>query len=115
MGNRENMTETQFESQNYPYRKWDVLPKVEGVKAIPTNEKSKSHILYQTTSSQYGKLPATKFEFPVERHPLKQTISTYQGNSLGIRSGALNNSRTPNPLGEDDMYTAQAARAKHKL
>merc|ERR1711990_662952 len=111
--NLQNMVETEFESTNYPYRKWDILPKVEGVKAIPTDEKSKHHILYQTSSQAYGQIAATKFELPVERHPLRQTISKYQGTSLGHRSGYLNNSRSPNPLGEDGMYSAAAARVKH--
>lgn len=84
-----------------------MLPKVEGVKAIPTDEKSKRHILYQTTSQAYGQvsliifvfwiveifipsktvfqvkysiqITPTKFELPVQRHPLHQTISKYQG------------------------------------
>ena len=147
-------------------RKWDVLPKVEGVKAIPTDEKSKRHILYQTTSQAYGQvsftifvfrivvfflfdlfqvkyfiqITPTKFELPVQRHPLHQTISKYQGSgeyltsfktlkffnsydidklnifsALGHRSGMLNNSKSPNPLGEDGMYTAAASRVKHQL
>merc|ERR1712062_378709 len=113
---KEKMVETgtEFESVNYPYRKWDILPKVEGVKAIPTDGKSKNHILYQTTSQSYGQIAATKLELPVERHPLRQTISKYQGTSLGHRSGYLNNSRSPNPLGEDGMYSAAAARVKHQ-
>ena len=41
------------------FRKWDVLPKVEGVKAIPTDEKSQRHILYQTTSQAYGQVSLT--------------------------------------------------------
>merc|ERR1719431_1881425 len=106
---------SEYESNNYPYKKIDVLPKVEGNKSVPRGPQFKKHILYQTTSQSYGKIPASKFELPLQRHPLKQTISAYQGSALGHRSGALNNTKTSVPLGEDGMYAAQLSQQKHAL
>ena len=36
------------ESTDYPYSKTNILPKVEGFKAVPRDPESKAHILYQT-------------------------------------------------------------------
>ena len=44
------------ESTDYPYNKVNILPRVEGFKAIPRNPESKAHILYQTTSQAYGQV-----------------------------------------------------------
>ena len=44
------------ESTDYPYSKTNILPKVEGFKAVPRDPESKAHILYQTTSQAYGQV-----------------------------------------------------------
>ena len=44
------------ESTDYPYNKVNILPKVEGFRAVPRDPESKAHILYQTTSQAYGQV-----------------------------------------------------------
>ena len=44
------------ESKDYPYSKTNIVPKVEGFKAVPRDPESKAHILYQTTSQAYGQV-----------------------------------------------------------
>ena len=58
----------------YLFRKWDVLPKVEGVKAIPKDPAKADHSLYKTSNSTYGKVKLFYFTKGSSRAGLPRTF-----------------------------------------
>ena len=67
------------ESTDYPYNKVNILPKVEGFRAVPRDPESKAHILYQTTSQAYGQVALeVKFCFLTFYHRSKRQNSSCQ-------------------------------------
>ncbi|CBY21629.1 unnamed protein product [Oikopleura dioica] len=109
------MVVDKFESQDYPYRKFDVIPKVEGIASIPKDQKKPANPLYRTSNGTYGGIPMSKFDRPASHNPIKATITKYKSHSLGERNGAMNCSKDSLPLGMDGMYSAARARAQHEI
>ena len=51
----------------FEFRKWDILPKVEGFRAIPKDPATSVNPLYRTTASAYGKVSEKVFVLTEEQ------------------------------------------------